>query len=263
MPGETQLGGFINNGQAVRPTTSTDLIYEHPDLFDLAYKGHDGDVNFYVNTTRQGVCLYLGVGTGRVFVPVHDGNENNDVNGIDICPQMVASLFKRYPHISKDRISIKDVRESRFPRGVFDTIVAPYSFLTQFQSKQDVEKILWSVRKGLTDKGVFVTDFFSPFKNPQAKQTLEQEEGLLEDGTQISILRQYDHTRQRIRELTRVRKDTVELTCELPLRYYYPSEIDELASDAGLEAGDPMGNFDQSPFDPGESPVMIYSMRKI
>lgn len=256
------LAAEAKTGLLSESTVKSDLIYEHPDLFDLAYKGHDGDVNFYVNSTREGICLYLGVGTGRVFVPVYDGNVGNDVSGVDNCPQMVNSLVNRYPRIPKDRITITDVREARFSKGMFDKIIAPYSFLTQFDNKQDVEKILWAVRRGLNTNGVFITDFFSPFKNPQAKQTLEEEEGHLDDGTEISILRQYNHTRQRIVELTRVKKANVELTCQLPLRYYYPAEIDELATDSGLIANDPIGNFDGSDFDPGESPVMIYRMQK-
>ncbi len=53
----------------LRDTTRT-AVYECPELYELAYPGYPGDREYYLSKTQAGDVLYLGVGTGRIFLPM-------------------------------------------------------------------------------------------------------------------------------------------------------------------------------------------------
>ena len=236
------------------------LVYRHPEIFDIAYPGHPGDAAFYAKKTQDADDgLYLGVGTGRIYGEVFDSNHN--ILGIDNCHEMIATLFKRFPQIPEDNIIEASILDYKMPRSSFDTIIAPYSFLTQFE-EDDVMKILAQVRKGLGSKGVFITDMFSPYLNPPAKQRRESESSVQPDGTMIDIQRVYDHARQKILEITNVQNGSLKLAFELNLSYYHPREVERMIKDACLRIRSMWGDFNGTKFRPESSPAMVYCIDK-
>ena len=245
-------------------------LYDHPDLFDLAYPGHKGDVDFYMRHTRDGMALYLGVGTGRIFAPMY--RQNDDVIGMDNCPKMVARLFQKYPDISQDAVKIQDVRDNsggnRWPHRVFDKVVAPYSFLTQFSGEpesDDINRILWHVQRSLKKGGLFITDLFSPHKNPPAKVRTEHERiAIPERDMLITIDRDYVHEEDDdFTEVARVHERGIEiLQCKLHLQTYRNKDLKRWAQNARLVIDKRLGDFhEETPFNAEESDTMIYFMR--
>lgn len=234
-----------------------DPLYNHPDIFDIAYPGYEGDVEFYRREARVQDVLYFGTGSGRVFGEVC--KENPEALGVDNCREMIKILLDRNPHIREDQVISGDIRDVKFPHRSFDKIIAPYSFLTHF-SEDEMLKVLWNVRKWLKPNGQFVTDLFSPYQNPNSKQQWEEETKEIQ-GSWIRIQRIYDHIHQKITEITNYKSPTQNLSLRLDLQYFYPNQIRFLVEESELRICELLGGFDNEDFTV-DSPLMLYRMDK-
>lgn len=254
-----------DNGRHGEKTTfrSQDgVVYNFPEVFDQAYPGYPGDVEYYKKVVTEDQVeegVYLGTGTGRIFGPVFHANK--EITGIDNCRRMIEALFRRFPEIPRHQIDEADIRTHRLPRESHDRIIAPYSFLTHF-TDPEISQILHNIRKSLRRNGEFVTDIFNPYLNPGSKQPREIENMRLEDGGTVSIAREYDHAMQTVSELATVKRGKEVFSVPLKLNYYNYKEICNLIRDAGLGIKSFHGDFDETAFDAGKSPVMLVRVYK-
>lgn len=234
-------------------------VYECPQLYELAYPGYPGDRDYYLSQTQAGRVLYLGVGTGRIFLPM--AAQNPQASGVEYSPEMCRVLQSRQPQIA-DRLYECDAAETPVAAGSLDTVVAPYSFL-QVAGRERMPELLARVHEWLKPGGRFLTDTFSPYAIPFRRPGLETSVRQIGAQTRVAIYVLYDHLAQRMRELALIeQQDEPARVLDMPLEYYFPREVVDALGRAGFDPIDVQGGFDGQPFDPVASDVVVYQAVK-
>lgn len=235
-------------------------VYKCAEKYDLAYPGYEGDKDYYVEKTKEGKALYLGVGTGRIFGEM--AKNNPSVVGLEKSPQMVDLLFKRYPHLNKNQIILADALEAPLAKNQFDTVVAPYSFL-QVINEDQVPELLKNVQNWLKPNGRFYTDMFSSYLIPFRKKGIEANIRNINGGTRIAIYVLYDHKNQNMTEMTLINQGESSEVLQMNLHYYFPHEISAALQEAGFESHQIVGGYKGEEFDPSENEVFVFEASKL
>jgi len=220
--------------------------YRRPGLYDLEYADLQGDILYYrtIAATRGGPLLELGVGNGRIALPVaRDGVEGH---GLDRSPTMLADLavklLKEAPS-TPERVHLKegDFRHLEGPPR-FHTVFLPFNALHHCTHHQDVLDLLASVRAVLLPGGHFYLDCYLPDpalfgRDPDARyghttfldpSTGQQIESWEQSG--------YDPLSQLHRVIyTYAYADGEREEVRLDLRVFYPLELRALIDWAGFE----------------------------
>ncbi len=217
-------------------------LYEHPELYDLAYPGPTGDVAFYRRHARRGDVLYLGVGTGRVFTKSAATNER--LVGLDYSRPMLGAIETRRPGLRMRLRHGSVLDRELYEQKSFDRILAPHSFFTQF-GDGELTQALDNCRRWLKPGGQFVTDNFSPFRNPPPARRLERFRRRRGKDCDVVTYLEYEPVGQVVREWNffprRDRRDV--LMASITLRYYYSAEFARMLRAAGFAHVQVQGGF--------------------
>ena len=153
------------------------------------------DVGFYVEEARRtgGPVVELGVGTGRIAVPIAaDGIE---VIGIDASEGMLAVARERagLAGVTLD-LRYGDLRDPPV-EGTFPLVICPFRALLHMQTDADRRSALRAAHRLLEPGGRFVFDVFAPAADDIAAthgRWLEREPGIFEraewDGERRTLL---------------------------------------------------------------------------
>lgn len=207
------------------------------------------DVSFYVDEARRsgGPMLELGVGTGRIAVPV--AAAGIEVVGVDLSAGMleVAREAAELAGVSVD-LRQGDMREPPVD-GEFPLVAIPFRSLLHMETDRDRRAALRAVARLLAPGGRLVFDVFTPAADDIAEthaRWVEREPGIWEradwdEGTRTLILR--------------VRGGYAE--AEMSLAWLSVAEWKELLRDEGYVVEAVYGWFDRSPWRGGEDSVWI------
>ena len=217
------------------------------DVYDgfYAHKTLDSGptVDFLAELAGPGPALELGVGTGRIALPLAE--RGVEVQGIDASEAMVARLRAK-PGGDEVRVTIGSFAdfalEDRFPLVfvVFNTFFA-------LTSPEEQGRCFRAVARHLTPGGAFVIEAFVPdlsrFDRGQRVQATEI--GLDEVRLDVSL---HDAEAQVVESQHMViREDGVRLI-PIRARYAWPSELDLMAELAGLRFRERWGGWGREPF---------------
>jgi SAM-dependent methyltransferase len=218
-------------------------------LYDPWSRSVVEDVSFYVEeaTRAGGRVLELGVGTGRIAVPIAAAGV--PVVGVDLSAGMLAVARER-AELAGVELDLRqgDMREPPVD-GPFSLVLIPFRSLLHMETDADRRTVLRAVARILGPGGRFVFDVFAPGADDIAETNgrwLEREPGIWERAD-------WDPER---RTLTlSVRGDDGEST--MALAWISPEEWRTLLVDSGFEIEACYGWFDRSPFTGGEDTVWI------
>lgn len=233
-------------------------VYRQAELYELAYPGYTGDLEYYPAEASTGPVLYLGVGAGRIFLPI--AQRNPEALGIDSSPEMVSLLLSRSPWLRGGQVRVADVLTTELGLECFQTVVAPYSFL-QVLDEPDVPAILAKVYASLRPGGRLLTDIFSPYLIPFRRPGLEASGRTVGDAS-VAIYILYDHRRQDMTELALIGRAGQECVLEMKLHYYFPRELERLIRGAGFPEVSVWGGYQREPFDPSSNESSSSRRRK-
>jgi len=218
-------------------------IYDARYLASLAEDTADA-VGFLKEIAGDGPALELGIGTGRVALPLAEAGV--EVHGIDASAAMVAELRSKP---SGDRINVSvgsfaDFSlEARFPL-VFVVFNTFFSLLTQEEQVSSFQ----AVTRHLTPGGVFVMQAFVPdparFEGNQQRIAVESvgvDEITLEMSSHDAFAQRTDS------QYVLLRQGDVRLF-PVRIRYAYVSELDLMARLAGLRLRERWANWRRDPF---------------
>ena len=256
----------------------TDLRTDLPELIDLDYGDFADDLPFYENLARrcEGPLLELGVGTGRVAIPL--ARAGCQMWGIDSSEAMLArARCKAGPALvlpTEGRLHLLpgDMRDFQLDRQ-FDLIFAGLGAFHHLLTTHDQLACLRCVERHLAPGGLFVCDLRPLFHNEwQTGDSVP----LLHDWTRV-----LSSTGETVIKLRSVRADRAQqaqhelhlydivsndgavrrVTAEVDLRFSTRYEMEGLLREAGLELDQVYGDFDLSPYDDA-SEYMITVARK-
>lgn len=228
-----------------RPETYGERV---ADVYDQWYKPVEtaDEVALLAELAAGGRALELGVGTGRVAIPL--AQHGVEVVGLDASPAMITAMRKK-PGGHDVGVEMGDM-ETVDVAGEFSLIFVVFNTFFQLYSQESQLNCFRNVAAHLAPGGRFLIHGFVPDMSAvEAGQTI----GVREAGLDLVRLEAttYDRLEQRI-DTTQVRitEDGIRLV-HAKLRYALPSELDLMAMVAGLKLEERYGAFDKSEFNDG------------
>ena len=190
-----------------------------------------------------GPVLELGVGTGRVAVPLAE--RGLEVHGIDASEAMLEQLRDK-PGGDLVTTSLGDLADVDVD-GAFAVVFVVFSTFSALLTQEDQIRCFANVAAHLTDTGVFVLDLFVPdpvrFERGQLLETMAITADEATLGATV-----HDPVAQRVdSQHIHLREDGIKLY-PVYLRYVWPSELDLMARLAGLRLRDRFADWRGAPF---------------
>lgn len=229
------------------------------DVYDEWYAGIS-DVETTVAALARlagaGPVLELGIGTGRLAVPLAQSDPGLVVVGIDSSPEMVDRLAERTPPSNLTAVIGDMVAD--IPAGPFSLVFVAYNTLFNLTTAARQRDCFDAVAHRLTPDGCFVVEAFVP-DDPPRDGDLVEIRSLAADRVVLSLSR-HDASNQRADgqfvELTEA--GGVRLR-PWSIRYAPPSELDAMAATAGLRLESRSETFEGEEWQP-DSPrhVSVY-----
>ena len=207
------------------------------------------DVAFYLEEARRsgGPVVELGVGTGRIAVPI--AADGISVIGVDSSRGMLDVCARRATLAGVELdLRVGDLRKPPVSERV-PLVICPFRSLLHMHTDEDRLSVLAAAYDLLVPGGRFVFDVFAPHAADIAQtheRWLEREPGIFEHAV-------WDQTARTL-TLT-VRDDQLETT--MALAWLSPKEWQALLEAAGFEIEACYGWFDRSPYRGREDTVWI------
>ena len=207
------------------------------------------DVPFYVAEAERsgGPVLELGVGTGRIAVPI--AATGISVVGVDLSAGML-DVARERAELAGVRVDLRlgDMREPPV-EGRFPLVLCPFRSLLHMETDDDRRAALRAVAAHMTDDARFVFDVFTPGADDIADthgRWLEREPGIWE-RTDWN-----EETRTLILRLRSAEGET-----EMSLAWLSVPEWKELLRSEGFVVDAVYGWFDRSPWRGGEDSIWV------
>jgi SAM-dependent methyltransferase len=220
-------------------------------LYDPWSRSVVEDVGFYVEEAVRagGTIVELGVGTGRIAVPVAAAGVR--VIGVDTSEGMLAVAAEQAQLAGVAELVDLRHGDMRDPpvEGTYPLVVCPFRSLLHMETDEDRQAALAAIRRLLSADGRFVFDVFTPGADDIADthgRWLEREPGIWERAD-------WDQATRTL--ILRVRGDSDE--AEMSLAWLSVGEWRALLAAAGLTVEALYGWFDRSPWRGGEDSVWI------
>jgi SAM-dependent methyltransferase len=210
-----------------------------PELFEPAVV--DPAVDFLADLAGTGAALELGIGTGRLAIPLR--RRGVRVRGIDLSPHMVAELRAK-PGSDDIDVTIGDFATTRVG-GTFALAYLVRNTITNLTSQDEQAACFANVAAQLEPGGCFVIENYIPeLRRLPPGETIHAftvtpthlgfEE--YDVATQIAVSHHYWVTGGQLE------------TYSTPHRYVWPSELDLMARLAGLTFRERWSDWARSPF---------------
>jgi len=220
-------------------------------LYDPWSSSVTEDVQFYVDLAKEtgGTVVELGVGTGRIAVPVAAAGIR--VIGVDSSRGMLEVCAEAAALAGvADLVDLRlgDLRDPPVQERV-ELVMCPFRAYLHMRTKRDRLRALRAARKLLEPGGRLVFDVFAPGEDDirtTHRRWLEREPGIFERADWDA----------RARTLTlSVRGDSGETT--MTLAWLEPDEWRALLEEAGFEVLAHYGWFDRRPYRDSEDSVWV------
>lgn len=239
--------------------------YDDPSYYDHAYRRRRDDVRFYLQVARRlgGPILELGVGTGRVAIPLCQ--EGHTVVGVDLSRPMLdrARQRARAYDLPRDRLILRegDICDVRLKKR-FPLVIAPFNVLMHLYEPDDVLRCFANVARHLTPDGRFVFDVRMPdlrelSRDPAREYACRPFVHPTLGKVRYTEQFQYDPVKQ-VQVVTmrfRPQRGRVRSTV-LAHRQFFPAELRALLMAGGLRLLRRMGDASGRPLGP-DDPVQI------
>ena len=211
------------------------------------------DVPFYVAEARGtgGPVLELGVGTGRIAVPI--AAEGIEVVGVDLSAGMLEVARERaeLAGVTVD-LRLGDLRDPPVS-GSFPLVICPFRSLLHLETDADRRTALRAVARCLALGGRLVFDVFTPSAEDIADthgRWLEREPGIWERAD-------WDEANRTL--ILRLR--TRDAESELSLAWLPVNEWSDLLREEGFVVDAVYGWFDRTPWRGGEDSIWVCRAR--
>lgn len=247
-----------------------DAPFEDPfagiaEFYDLDFENFYDDAAFYERLVEihGSRVLELGVGTGRIAVPLAEGGAK--VTGVDLSEGMLALARERAENLSITFVE-GDIRSVKL-RGRFDLVIAPLGTLQHMETPDDAVAALETMAHHLAEGGVAVVDVESPVPDdydPSPQPLIQHWSKPWRDGRVTKVVSvdaiPSDGTKAITWHYDVAEQDGTlrRLTSEFLLRTFTSPELELAARIAGLRVAARFSDYEFTPYHDGaERLVMI------
>ena len=217
------------------------------DIYDTWYGDLETEtLDLLEDLAQGGPVLELGIGTGRVALPLAD--RGLDVTGIDASQEMLNKLRAKpgAENVSLARGSFADFPDELAAER-YNLIYIVFNTLFGLLTQEEQVSCFESVAEHLTDEGRFLIEAFVPdlkrYDGGQVVRVIQLEEGQVRlDAAELDIAAQQISSQHVLLSPAGVKLYPVKL------RYAWPSELDLMAQLTGLALQDRWGSWERDPF---------------
>jgi SAM-dependent methyltransferase len=220
-----------------------------PDLEDIA--------DFLLTLTAPGASvLELGVGTGRVALPLAD--KGFRVHGVDSSEGMLARLAHKDPEA---RITPVHADFATLDLGrTFDVVLAPFNSLCCAVAPDEQIALMHAVARHTAPDGHVVIETFDPSDYHVQKKNEISTYPIDGRGAMIESIGVLPASQNMMIHNTLFLDGEAPKSATTVMRYLWPSELDLLAGIARLELSARYSGWREQPFDGGDSRKMCVSV---
>lgn len=201
----------------------------------------DAAVNFLAELAGEGGALELGIGTGRIALPL--SRRGARVHGIDLSPAMVARLRAK-PGAGDIGLTIGDFATTRV-EGAFRLAYLVYNTIANLTTQDDQVECFRNVAAHLEPGGCFVVEVEVP--QLQRLPPGETVRAFTLSATRLGF-DEYDIAAQGLVSHHYRVFDGRSESFSVPFRYVWPSELDLMARLAGMTLRERWGGWEREPF---------------
>jgi SAM-dependent methyltransferase len=218
-------------------------------IYDPWSRSVTEDVPFYLEEARRtgGPVVELGVGTGRIAVPI--ASDGIRVIGVDSSRAMLEVCAERaaLAGVAMD-LRLGDLRDPPVAERV-PLVICPFRSLLHMRTDEDRRRALDAARRLLAPEGRFVFDVFAP-----SRDDIEETHGRwLERERKIYERADWD---ERSRTLTLSVRDS-ETQSTMQLAWLEPHEWRALLEEEGFRIDACYGWFDRRAYAGGEDTIWV------
>lgn len=210
-----------------------------PDIFEPAVV--DPVVSFLADLAGRGPALELGIGTGRIALPL--SRRGVRVHGIELSPAMVARLRTK-PDSEDVAVTIGDFASARV-EGTFRLAYLVYNTITNLTTQDEQVECFCNVARHLEPGGLFVIELeVPPLQRLPPGETVR---AFTVDPPHLGFDEIDVASQQGVSHHYWVAGGTG-VVHSMPYRFVWPSELDLMARIAGMALRQRWGNWDREPF---------------
>ena len=195
-----------------------------------------------------GAALELGIGTGRVALPLAE--RGVEVHGIDASEAIVAKMRAK-PGGDAIPVTISDFSEFRLRDGAsdkkFSLVYVVFNTLFQATSQEAQVQCFRSAAAHFTDDGVFVVEAFVPDPTRFVRNR-NISAGRVESDLVSLDISSHDPVNQLVHSQHLFVSESGIKLYPVQVRYSWPTELDLMAQLAGMRLRERWGDWDGSPF---------------
>jgi SAM-dependent methyltransferase len=210
------------------------------DMFDPVLVGQT--VDFLADLAGDGAALELGIGTGRIALPLAE--RGVPVHGIDLSEAMVAKLREK-PGADEIGVTVGDFAATRVDRS-FSLVYLVFNTIDNLTTQDAQVACFQNAAAHLGPGGCFVIEVHVPDlrRLPYGERFV-----LFDVGEHHIGIDEYDVATQGLvsHHWQRAAGGTFEKASG-PFRYVWPSELDLMARLAGMTLRERWGDWDRRPF---------------
>ena len=243
---------MARSDEAIDPGTYGERWAE---VYDDLHTGADSSaVSVLADLAQGGRALELGIGTGRVALPL--AATGVAVEGIDASESMVAKLREK-PGGADIPVTIGDFADVGRP-GPFDLIFVVFNTFYVLLEQADQVRCFGNVAKSLKPDGVFLIEAFVPDLSRFQRNQSVSVAWLDVDRASLDLSRHDPVAQQVTNQIVYFSDGSVDMR-PIKIRYAWPSELDLMAQLAGLRLHARWSDWSRSPFDASStSHVSVY-----
>jgi SAM-dependent methyltransferase len=232
---------------AYEARTYGDLIADRYDDWYSDTHEHLGDVSatvaFLKELAGDGPALELGIGTGRVALPLQEAGV--EVHGIDASEAMVARLRGK-PGGERIPVTFVDFRDFSLDDR-FRLVYVPFNTLFALLTQEDQISCFRAVGRHLTDDGSFVIEAFVPdltrYDSGQRVAAID----VGSDEVRLDVTSHDPAEQTTVTQHLVVREEGIRMY-PVRIRYAYPSELDLMARLVGMRLRERWADWNRAPF---------------
>lgn len=214
------------------------------DVYDDWYTDLDqAIIPTLVELVQGGRALELGIGTGRVALPLHQAGV--EVHGIDASQAMVEKLQAK-PGSELIPVSIGNFADVAV-EGQFDLIYVVFNTFFALSSQEEQILCMQNAATKLTPNGIFLMEVFFPNMARYVDQQTVRATAIDDRRVQLEATR-IDMINQQIVSQHTVLSDKGIRLYPVKIRYAWPAELDLMARLAGLTLQHRWGTWRKDPF---------------
>ncbi len=200
-------------------------------------------VAFLSDLAGTGPALELGIGTGRVALPL--AQRGHEVHGVDASEAMVEKLRAKAGGADIP-VSLGDFAEL-YIEGEFSLVYVVFNTFFALLSQEDQVRCFSNVARRLREGGVFVIEAFVPDMTRWDRDQRMEARHVGDDNVVLDAAK-HDPVEQRVASNHLVVSEAGVRVYPVRLRYAWPSELDLMARLAGLRLRERWGGWRREPF---------------